>query len=295
MACLTVGMAVFNGSQTMIESLASVSAQTFQDFEILVVDDGSTDSSGEIAKQRGCRVISQTNQGLGASRRRLVEESRGDWIAFIDADDTWIPDKLEKQVSAIGRSGAALVHSDCWYMHDDGLEIERNLEIPSDADAFDHIVPSNLVVASSALFNRGKMLEAGNFAADTVRCSDWYGWFLLAANNSFVHLAEKQVRYKVLPTSLANAGYSFYDAQRYVLEEKILPRFDELFSRLDPRRRASYEKKLTRALGVSYSAMGKALLKQGKTQEAREMGRKAIRLAPGVARVWTRALKGYLP
>ncbi|MFY9234816.1 MAG: glycosyltransferase family 2 protein [Fimbriimonadaceae bacterium] len=295
MARVTVGMAVFNGAETIAESLDSVVGQSFQDFEVLVVDDGSTDDSGAMARSRGCRVISQTNQGLGAARRRLVEEAAGDFVAFVDADDTWTLDKLERQVAVIEHTGSALVHSDCWYLHKDGHAVERNLDLPANVDALDHLVPNNLVVASSALFDRRRMLEAGNFSSDTVRCSDWYGWFLLASQNSFVHLPEKQVRYKVLPTSLANAGFSFHDAQRYVLEEKVLPRFDELFARLDEHRRASYRRKLLRALGVSYSAMGKALLKQGKVHEAREMGRKAIRLAPGVARVWTRALKGYLP
>jgi hypothetical protein len=206
-----------------------------------------------------------------------------------------VPDKLAKQVALLDQTKAALVHSDCWYVYEDAKIVERNLPLPADADAFDHILPSNFIVASSALFSRQAMLEAGNFVADTVRCSDWYGWFLLAANHRFAHLPEKHVRYQVLSTSLANAGFRFHEAQRYLLEEKILPRFDELFARVEPAKRTQYRRLLVRDLGIALSSMAKYLGKQGRSAEARELHRQAVKLAPNVFRIWTRMLRSYLP
>lgn len=291
MARVSVCAAVFNGAATLEQALASVRAQTYQDFELVVLDDGSTDASASIAEAAGARVLRQSNRGLGEARRRLVEEAKGDLVAFIDHDDFWTPDKLDRQVAEQRRTGTVMVHSDCWYLYEDGREVARDLRLPQDAFSFDHIVPSNLVIASSAVFDRAAMLDAGNFVADTVRCSDWYGWFLLASRGSFAHIPEKHVRYQVLSSSLANAGYRFHDAQRHLLEAHILPRFETLFAGVPEAKRRSYRRALERNVGIAHSSMAKHLAKQGDRAAARRHHREALRLAPDVPRVWTRFLR----
>jgi len=293
MPLISVCLAVYNGEATLREALDSVRRQTFTDFELVVLDDGSSDGSAEIALEYGARLIRQANAGLGAGRKRLVEEASGEWIAFLDHDDVWVDDKLEKQVALLGPD-VALVHSDCWYEYDDGRVVARDLASPSSERPFDHILPSNIVIASSALFSRSKMLAAGNFIAETVRCSDWYGWFILAPHGRFMHLAEKQVRYKVLATSLANAGLRFQEAKRFLLKDVILPMEGRLFAGLSASDAARYHKMVVRDIGIAASTMAKFLREQGRGTEARELEREAIRLAPGVPRVWTRALKGRL-
>jgi len=290
MPLISVCLAVYNGEATLREALDSVRGQTFQDFELLVLDDGSSDQSASIALEYGARVIQQANAGLGAGRKRLVEEATGEWIAFLDHDDVWVLDKLEKQVALLGPD-VALVHSDCWYEYDDGRVVARDLS-SSFGRSWDHILPSNIVIASSALFSRSMMLEAGNFVAETVRCSDWYGWFLLAPRGRFVHLAEKQVRYRVLSTSLANAGLRFQEAKRFLLKDVILPRSSSLFASLPPAEAARYRKMIVRDIGIAASTMAKFLAQEGRKDEARALHREALRLAPTVPRVWTRALFG---
>src|ERR1041384_2287951 len=98
---VTVALAVYNGAETLAKSLQSALDQTYRDFSILVLDDGSTDNSASIAESLGCRVVSQSNQGLGAGRKKLVEEADGEFIAFLDHDDFWVPDKLEKQIARL--------------------------------------------------------------------------------------------------------------------------------------------------------------------------------------------------
>lgn len=293
MPLISVCLAVYNGEATLREALDSVRRQTFTDFELVVLDDGSSDASAQIAEEYGARVIRQANAGLGAGRKRLVEEATGEWIAFLDHDDIWTEDKLEKQVALLGPD-VALVHSDCWYEYDDGRVVPRDLRLPADAHPFDHILPSNIVIASSAVFSRTKMLEAGNFVAETVRCSDWYGWFLLAPTGRFVHMPEKQVRYKVLATSLANAGLKFQDAKRFLLKDVILPLEDRLFKNLPARDQSRYHKMIVRDIGIAASTMAKFLHEQGRHTEAKTLEKEAIKLAPGVPRVWTRAIKARL-
>ncbi len=289
---VTVCLSVYNGAATLAKSLESVFAQTYRDFDVLVLDDGSTDGSAEIAGGFDCRLIVQQNAGRGAALKRMVEVADGELVALIDCDDQWLPEKLQMQVEQIDATGAALVHADCWFLYDDGGVVERNLDLAHASVAFDHILPDNRVIASSALFRRSEMLAAGNFAPDTLRCCDWYGWFVLAPGRLFAHLPEKLVRYSVLSTSLANAGYKFHEAQHYLLRDKIFPRADELFSGLRPEVARRYEHMLVERDGIALSSMARALEKSGDLRGAKSLHRRALSLAPAVPRVWTRALAG---
>ncbi len=102
-----------NGAAFLREALDSVLAQTQPPREVIVVDDGSADGSGAIAESYGppVRVLRQENLGPSAARNRGIEQARGDWLAFLDADDVWEPTKLEKQIAAL-RPGVACVHTE---------------------------------------------------------------------------------------------------------------------------------------------------------------------------------------
>lgn len=98
---VSVVIPCYNGATFLRETLDSVLAQTYPVMEVLVIDDGSTDDSATIAESYGppIRVIRQPNQGESVARNRGIDEARGDWIAFLDADDLWFEDKLHKQIA----------------------------------------------------------------------------------------------------------------------------------------------------------------------------------------------------
>ena len=100
---VTVVIPVYNGERFIGEALDSVRAQTMPPAEILVVDDGSTDRSGAIAEAWGATVLHQLNQGNSAARNAAIRASSQPWIAFLDADDVWEPQKLEYQWTAVQR------------------------------------------------------------------------------------------------------------------------------------------------------------------------------------------------
>ncbi len=293
MPSVSVCLSVYNGAATLAEALQTAIDQSHAPDEILVIDDGSTDDSAEIAKRMGCRVIRQENAGLGMARRRLVEEARGDFIAFLDHDDFWERHKLKRQMSALEETGAVMCHTDCWFHYDDGRVVARDKIIPQIEHVLDHILPTNWVIASSAVFERQAMLRAGNFIADTVRCSDWYGWLILGAQGNFIHIPEKMVRYSVRGESLANAGFTFHEAQRYLLKEKILPRWDQLYKAMKKPKRDYYRKLIEMDIGIAASTMAKYLDKLDRHEEAMELHREALKLARNVPRVWGRAIKSY--
>ena len=91
-------MPAFNAEPFIAEAIESVWAQTLPVAELVVVDDGSTDRTAEIAEEMGARVVRQPNRGMAPARNRCVRESTQPWIAFIDSDDVWGPEKIERQM-----------------------------------------------------------------------------------------------------------------------------------------------------------------------------------------------------
>ena len=128
MAKITVVVPVYNGEKYLHECIESVLCQTFKNFELLLLDDGSPDRSGEICdeyarKDGRVRVIHKKNEGINATRRRGVHEAAGEWIAFCDDDDTMEPDALESMYALTGE--AEIVVS---------FAILPDRRLPSDAD-----------------------------------------------------------------------------------------------------------------------------------------------------------------
>jgi glycosyltransferase involved in cell wall biosynthesis len=289
---VSVCISVYNGAATLRETLESAFAQTYRDFEVLVLDDGSSDDSAAIAEKMGARVVRQANAGRGAALARMMELAVGEWIALLDADDVWLPQKLEVQIKSVDETKVDLIHSGGWFEYPDGRQELRSGLQGDPHQAWDHILPHNQIIASSAVFRRSSILEAGNFSPDTWSACDWYGWLVMAPRCQFGYLAEPLVRYRIREGSIANKGFRFQAGKRHVLKDLILPRADELFA--DNPSAARYKRMISKGIGVAASTMAKFLDAEGKKGEARELHREAIRLSPTVLRVWTRALGSYL-
>src|SRR5271157_5460413 len=105
---VSVVIPLYNKAGYITRTLQSVAGQTFEDFETIIVDDGSTDGSGDLAAefQDGrFRVVRQANAGPGAARNRGIEEARGELIALLDADDVWMPEYLASSLAMFDESG----------------------------------------------------------------------------------------------------------------------------------------------------------------------------------------------
>lgn len=113
MARVTAAIPTHNRGALVVEAVESVLAQTYRDFELLVIDNGSTDDTSERLRPYLDRIryVRQENRGRAGSRNRALEEARGEYIAFLDSDDLWLPDRLERQLPVLEQNaGVALVH-----------------------------------------------------------------------------------------------------------------------------------------------------------------------------------------
>ncbi|HVL37990.1 MAG TPA: glycosyltransferase, partial [Fimbriimonadaceae bacterium] len=278
---VSVCLAVYNGADLLERALHSVQAQTYRDFEVLVLDDGSTDGSAALAEKFEVRLIRQQNQGLGAARRRLVEEAKGELIAFIDHDDEWLPEKLERQVAFHFKRRAVLSHTAAEYLDETGKGWIRRFPHREDTSPWEQVALAGCrIIASTVVFSREAMLAAGNFDPEVRLASDWYGWFQLAAAGPFAYLDEPLARYRVRSDASSASSGRFHRAEEFLIEQKLLPRFDELLGKVPERERRRYRRGMLRWLAKVKRHLAHYARLDGDRQAALRLHRESVRHDP---------------
>ena len=123
---VSIILPVYNGERFLDSALKSIFSQTYRAFEVIVVDDGSTDSTADIAHGYPVRYFAQSNSGPGKARNNGIDYARGELIAFLDADDIYLPEKLEKQVRYLEMNQeCSIVYNDVIVIDEFGVKVER--------------------------------------------------------------------------------------------------------------------------------------------------------------------------
>jgi glycosyltransferase involved in cell wall biosynthesis len=179
---VSVIIPTYNRAALVAEAVASVEAQTFRDFEILVVDDGSTDATLEaLARLEGVKVLRRRSRdGVAAARNVGAAAARGEWLAFLDSDDLWLPEKLARQMAYLeARPGLLLCQTDeTWVRH--GLRVNKPESHKKVAGRI--FLPSLkrcMVSPSAVVLNRRLFLDHGGFDEDLPAAEDYDLWLRL--------------------------------------------------------------------------------------------------------------------
>jgi len=164
---VSVIIPTYNACNVIRETLASVAAQTMKDVEVIVVDDGSTDGSADLVCEHPqvTRCIRQDNRGVAAARNRGMQESSGRYLALLDHDDLWAPDKLQKQTSILdARPAVGMVITNVVHIDRDGRPTGEVGEGYNPSDPFYRLFTKGYVpTPSSAMIRRTVLQQAGGF------------------------------------------------------------------------------------------------------------------------------------
>jgi glycosyltransferase involved in cell wall biosynthesis len=191
---VSVLVPAFNAAATLRETLDSVANQTFSNFQVIVVDDGSTDTTAAIAHEFAAadprfQVFMQSNSGVAMARNRALAAATGSWIAPLDADDVWHPEKLERQLARSRGVTADTVLIYSWSVDIDETShvIQRRLDLDLfEGDIYGALVLSNFIGnASVPLIRRQAALAVGGWdaslrAQNAQGCEDWALYLRLA-------------------------------------------------------------------------------------------------------------------
>lgn len=204
---VTVLMAVHDGERHLTESIESVFAQTFEDFELLVVDDGSTDATPRIlagyADSRLRIVRNEVNLGLTRSLNHGLAESRGLYVARQDADDVSAPDRLERQAAFLAANDdVSLLASSYVRIREDGSVIAVR-SVPTDPIGIRwRLLFLNAFAHSSVMFRRDAAEDVGGFREQFAFAQDYDLWSRLAFTRAVAALPEALVRYRKAEDSM---------------------------------------------------------------------------------------------
>lgn len=205
---ISVIMPAYNSERHIADSIRSVLRQTFADWELIVIDDGSTDRTGEIvrglvAADARVRYVQRKNGGQAAARNTGIRNSWGELIAFLDSDDLWLPKKLERQLAALHDTGASLVYSDVETFSESGDEIADEFGVVhgkfGGEEMFRLLLARNHIPVLSVLVLRTALEQVQLFDPDRryQNCEDYELWLRLArAGATFYGMRERLVRYR---------------------------------------------------------------------------------------------------
>lgn len=167
---VTVIMPAYNAARFIEEAIMSVVNQTFTDWELLVIDDGSKDETVRLAEkfaQNDERIkvfCNEKNMGVARTRNRGFDLAKGQWIALLDSDDVWMPKKLEKQLELAEETGADIVYCSYGIVDENGERV-KNSYITRPEISFDDMLRENYIGCSTAMLSRC-MIEKYHFVTD---------------------------------------------------------------------------------------------------------------------------------
>ena len=298
---VSVIIPIYNAADCIGNALAAVSLQTFTDYEIIAIDDGSSDAIEldlAIAPWRNrIRFCRQANAGAGAARNRALLSARGRYVAFLDADDEWLPEFLERQIAILeDRSEYDLVWSDGWIRGATALDGQRYFDSTGSTEppSFRTLVQQTCtVLTSSVVARRGAVETVRGFDARIRRGQDWDLWLRMAHRGMSLYANSEPLVWRTVRTENLS-GDSAAELRRAISVLEGIPRK----LRLDTTELGIIHERLVR-LGMQLDLeLGKQALKNGDVIAARVHFARtrglgnwkarcvdaAMRIAPGLVR-----------
>ncbi|MBD1863682.1 MULTISPECIES: glycosyltransferase [Trichocoleus] len=206
MPLISVVIPAYNAEKTIKATIGSVLSQTFLDFELIVINDGSLDTTADIVsniQDSRIKLISQPNSGPQKSRNRGICEAQGEYLAFLDADDLWTPEKLEAQLKSLrANPDAAVAYSWTNWIDETGQFLRRGAYISATGNVYEKLLLIDFVESgSNPLVLRRALDHVGYFDESLVGGQDWDMWLRLAACYPFTVVTSPQILYRKYPNS----------------------------------------------------------------------------------------------
>lgn len=251
---ISVVVTCYNYGKYLRGCLESVLAQTWSDLEVVVVNDGSVDETDQVmasfAAHGRVRYIKQGNLGQAAAKNAGIEAARGEFVAFLDADDLWLPDKLAKQMERFSSERVGVVYSLARFIDENGAPFEHEVAgrylKPRRGRVTEQLVFDNFVPFSSSVVRRACLERAGGFDATFKMGIDWDLWLRLSTEYDFDFVEEQLLCYR-----MGHGGQMSRNmAERHRCSDAIMAKFLALHPD------AVSEEVLSRARSYSYCNRG---------------------------------------
>jgi len=262
---VSVIIPTYNRAGIVSRAVQSVLDQTFRDFELIVVDDGSTDQTADVLSRYetlpGVSIITQKNKGVSSARNAGLTAASGQLIAFLDSDDYWLPDKLEVQANFFERRPEALIcqTEETWYRRGRRVNPKKYHRKPS-GDIFFQSLELCLVSPSAVMMRRELFDLVGTFDEGLPACEDYDLWLRVSARYP-VHLLDE-------PCVIKTGGHPDQLSSQPGLDRY---RIQTLLKIIESGQLSSRQKKAAgQTLATKARIYGQGCVKRGKTEEGQK-------------------------
>jgi glycosyltransferase involved in cell wall biosynthesis len=223
---VSVIIPAYNAERYIRETIESALAQTYKNLEVVVGDDGSTDGTRAVVEELAARdprvkYFSQKNAGQSAARNLAIAHARGTYVAFLDADDLFLPTKLEEQVGYLeAHPDCGACYCDINHFFDGDPEHLYHFDIPSPSGMlFEQLLRANFINPLTVVLRKELLDRYGAFEPTFRRVDEQYLWLKLSWNGAkFCHLPKALGRYRVHRTSLSNEPVYFKESEAQFLK-----------------------------------------------------------------------------
>ena len=199
---VSVVIPVYNGGNDTHSAIQCALGQTDCEVEVIVVNDGSTDHTKDVLNFWSDRIVAihKPNGGISQARNAGIQAARAEWVAFLDNDDEWLPEKLALQIKKAEESDAEVVYTNTLNFGDaervDSLRHFAPSDMPT-GDLFEQLLMDNFLVTSSVMVRKSALNRVQNFTESPVTAEDWDLWLKLAADGCrFAAVSDPLTRYR---------------------------------------------------------------------------------------------------
>jgi len=220
---VTVITPTYNREQFLRQAIDSVLAQTMFDFELIVVDDGSTDNSWETlaeykVKDNRIRTFWQPNQGQSVARNHALAEARGDYICFLDSDNYWPVDKLQQQLTVLEKNPTVdVVYGDIITIDKDGSETSRNNMTRYSGPIAKWMLRDNCVSMNTAIARRKCFDQMGGMSGQRRVADDYDLWLKFSASYQFLYVPAFWAYYRVMDDQISSDKTARFDSNEAII------------------------------------------------------------------------------
>jgi glycosyltransferase involved in cell wall biosynthesis len=274
---------VYNRAAYLAEALDSALAQAWDGLEVVVVDDGSTDATPDVLARYGDRIRThrQPNAGQSAAWNRCLEMARGEYVAFLDSDDAWLPGKLARQVPLLDADrGAALLYAGVVYVDGKGAPLPnaRGAKRTPSGEVLRDLLADNFMRTPTVIARREALLAAGGFRPELSHGNDWDMWLRIATRARVILDPVPSARYRLHGEQMVADRRKLAEARVRILEDH-LPRIE--------REAPAHAGAARQVLGARLLKVAKLDLREGKREDAERRIARALEVAPGLRlRAW---------
>lgn len=275
---ISVILPTYNCANFLPHSIQSILSQTYNSYEIIVVDDGSTDNTKEVLNpfmQRINYIKLEQNKGLPAARNIGIKSAQGKYIAFIDADDIWLPEKLQTDIEYLETyPEISMVYSKHINIGENGRPIDGDTRkrLPSGNIFIQLFSEQNFIITSSVVVKKDVFETTGLLDEQLFNCQDWDMWLRIAFYFKAAGINKTLVKYRHNPHSLSKNRNNVLKYQKAII--------DKTYNNFKGKENGINGKLYKKRLALHYAKVGRYYLRIGDKSMAKENFRLSLKYNP---------------